>query len=584
MVSEKTKVIPTKRNRLEMLRNQLINERSTFISHWQFISRFIRPRRARFTITDVNKGDRRNREIIDATASFASRTLRAGMMAGVTSPGREWFQIDVEDKGLSKKDAVKKWCHEVTQLMSQVFEDSNLYQTLPIVYGDIGDYGTSALHVDEDFETVVRFYPYAVGLYALGLDAKNRVAVFMRDYRMTVRQVVEKFGKAKGSDIDWSRISTRVKGLYENGSFETWIDICHVIEPNIDFDPSMFSSRYKRFYSVHFERGGSSSQQDTGTVEEDRYLSEAGYDYFPVLAPRWEVTDEGVYGTDCPGMLALGDTQQLQHGEKTALKALEKMVNPPLQGGPEFQNKIVSLLPGAMTVTTGRQGSEVKPIHEMDFRVDLQEKKQESVRDRIKRAYMEDFFLMMSESDRREITATEVQERKEEKLVALGPTYYQLNQDLLNPLIKITYEIMTRQGKIPPLPQELLGEDGRGANLKIKYVSLMAQAQKAVGLSGLERFSNFAAGVFNVFPEAKPKVNANALLDSYADGTGVPPKVVRSDEDAEAIQQQQQQAAAAQAQQEQMAQAAKSAQTLSQTDTTGDNALTRLMAMGTAGQ
>jgi hypothetical protein len=78
----------TKRNLYEILRAQMESERSSFISHWRDLSDFILSRRARFFVSDVNKGDRRNLKIIDNTCTLASRTLRSGMMAGVTSPAR----------------------------------------------------------------------------------------------------------------------------------------------------------------------------------------------------------------------------------------------------------------------------------------------------------------------------------------------------------------------------------------------------------------------------------------------------------------------------------------------------------------
>ena len=67
----------TRRSEFEILGAQLDQEFSTFRSHYQDLSDFILPRRARFTLTDVNKGDRRNQKIIDATGTFAAGTLRA---------------------------------------------------------------------------------------------------------------------------------------------------------------------------------------------------------------------------------------------------------------------------------------------------------------------------------------------------------------------------------------------------------------------------------------------------------------------------------------------------------------------------
>ena len=59
----------TRRDRYEVLRAQLELERSSFMTHWREVGDFILPRRPRFSVNDVNKGDRRNQKIIDSTAS-----------------------------------------------------------------------------------------------------------------------------------------------------------------------------------------------------------------------------------------------------------------------------------------------------------------------------------------------------------------------------------------------------------------------------------------------------------------------------------------------------------------------------------
>jgi len=85
----------TKRKQFDILRAQLENERSSFLSHWRDLGEHILPRRPRFTTSENNKGDRKNQKIIDATATMAARTLRSGMMSGVTSPARPWFRLSI---------------------------------------------------------------------------------------------------------------------------------------------------------------------------------------------------------------------------------------------------------------------------------------------------------------------------------------------------------------------------------------------------------------------------------------------------------------------------------------------------------
>lgn len=586
MDTKKPKVIKkqiSKRKSFDLLRTQLESERSSFISHWRDLGEHIFPRRPRFTTSENNKGDRKNQKIIDATATLAARTLRSGMMSGVTSPARPWFRLAVPSPDLMESGPVKNWLHVVSERMSSVFIKSNLYNVLPTVYGDMGVFATAAMFVEEDIDDVVRFYSFPIGSYTISTDHKGKVNIFNREFRMTVRQVVNRFGKMDGEgEIDWSNISLHIKSMYESGNTEQWIDICHVIQPNEEYDGKRLESKFKKFKSCYYEKGSGSAQQSyfsTASDDQEKVLRESGYDYFPVLCPRWEVTGEDQYGTECPGMIALGDIKALQMMQKRKAQAIEKMVNPPLVGPSSLQNSRTSILPGDTTFLDVREGQQgLRPIHEVNPRVnelimDIQE-----YQNRIRRAFYEDLFLMLASSDRRQITAREIDERHEEKLLALGPVLEQLNQDLLDPLIDITFNIMLRQGLIPTPPEEIQGMD-----LRVEYISIMAQAQKLAGVASIERFAGFANSIVQVNPESMDKIDMDQMLDVYADRLSLQPGIVRPDEDVErmranrAMQQEKAQ------QMESLAQGAKVVSDLSSAPMEGDNALTRLINNANAG-
>ena len=411
----------------------------------------------------------------------------------------------------------------------------------------------------------------------------NDFNVFYRDFRMTVRQLIEKFGMDKDTkEVDWSKFSDYIKSSWDNGQTETWVDVCHVIKPNDEWDSKAVSSKYKKFISCYFERGTSLNANGNYLQNQDgdKFLSEMGYDYFPVLCPRWEITGEDVYGTNCPGMEALGDIKQLMLGERRIMQAIEKMINPPMIGPTSLRNAKATILPGDITYMDAREGQQgFRPAHEVNFRIQEMEAKQGQVRQRISRTFYEDLFLMLANSDRREITAREIDERHEEKLLALGPVLEQLNQDLLDPLIDITFDMMNRQGLIPEPPEEL-----QGLPLKVEYISILAQAQKAVGIGGVERFSMFVNNVAKVHPETMDKVNADELIDVYGDLTSVPPKIIRTDDQVQELRQQRAKAQQQQAQSEQIQQQAKAAKDLSQSSMEGNNLLTELVNRAKAGQ
>lgn len=575
----------TLRQRCEILRGTLELERGTFLSHWKELGKYILPRRPRFSITDHNKGDRRNDAILDSTATEAAGTLSAGMMAGVTSPARPWFRLITGYPELDENKNVQEYLYEVQRRMATAFLRSNLYKVLPILYGDLGVFGTAAMGMFEDDEYVFRFYDQPIGLYAIANDKKNRIRTFVRTFEYTVQQTVEIWG-----DLDRTgrpdflrglptRVSLNVQNLWNRGNRMAWIPICHVVQENLSYDGRKIEARFKRFQDIYYELSAPNAPLDdrtTGTLEE------GGFEEFPMLVARWETNSEDVYATNCPGMKALGDIKQLQMGERRSAQGIEKMVNPPLTGPARLMNVKVSVLPGDLTYDDVREGQEgIRPIYQVDFSkgVEALENKQQQVRLRIKSVFKEDLFLMLSQSDRREITAREIDERHEEKLLALGPVLEQLNQDVLDPLIDRSFAIMERKGLLPDPPEEL-----HGVTLRVEYISIMAQAQKQIGLIALERFSSFVAQIAQADPSILDNVDDQELIQQYADATGVPPKILRDPKAVQAIRDARQQAQQQQQQAENAPKLAGAANQLGQAEPTNNNVLGLLLAKARARQ
>lgn len=563
----------TKRDRYMALAAQLITDRSSFDAHWRDLGDHVLPTRTRFFTQDRNKGHKRNQKIIDATATFAASTLESGMHAGLTSPSRPWMLLGTPDPDLAKFGPVKEWLHTVTSRMLAIFQSTNLYQALPIVYGDMGTFATGAMAVLNDGVDLFRCYNYPIGSYALGVDARGLVTTFVHETEMSVRQVIEDYalipGRTGAGSIDWSKVSRHVKDAWDRGRYEQPVDVCWIVLPNEDHDPKKLGSKYLRWSSCHYEKG----------TDERKFLRESGFKHFPIMAPRWRVSSHtDSYGIDCPGMRALGDIRQLQFMEKKKAQAIEKIVDPPVQAPNQLRTQKTSLLPGDVTYVDVSKGQEgIRTIHEVNLQLEHFSMDEDRVRARIQRHYYEDLFLMLATRDQstessQPLTAREVVERHEEKLLALGPVLTRANDELLEPLVDRVFDMMSDAGLIPDPPDELDGVD-----LRVEFISILSQAQKSVGVGAQDRFLQSTLGLAEVLPEVLDKIDAVEVVNSYADMLGIDPKIIRSDDEARARgeERQQQQAAVLKAQQaKDLAAAGKAA---SETDMTGDNALTRVI-------
>ncbi|HCT5877100.1 TPA: phage tail protein [Morganella morganii] len=539
--------------------SQLKAERLSFEPHWRELSDFTRPRSTRFTASEVNRGDRRNSKIIDPAAVMAARTLSSGMMSGITSPARPWFRLATPDRDLMDYGPVKLWLETVEQRMNEVFNRSNLYQSLPLMYEDLGTFATGAMAVVADPQRVIRTVPFPTGSFYIANGADLSVDTAVREFSMTVRQVITEFGTDAVSDT--------VKSQWNSGQYGQWVNVVHAVYPNLDRQTGKLEAKHKAYKSVYYEANST----------DDKLLRESGYDEFPIMAPRWEVNGEDVYGSSCPGMVALGSVKALQLLQRRKAQMIDKITNPPLQAPASIKSQRISTIPGGINyLPMADVNNQIKPLFQIPANgtngllEDIQDTRQI-----IDHAYFVDLFRMMQTVNTRSMPVEAVAEMREEKLLMLGPVLQRLDSELLDKLINRTFSVMAENNLLPVPPDEM-----QGMQLKVEYISVMAQAQKAIGVSSIERFIGFTSGIGQFSPDALDKINVDETIDAYAASIGVPPSVVATNEQVAQIREQRAQQQAM-AQQMQMAQAAVGgAQALGNTPMDDNSALATLAGGG----
>jgi hypothetical protein len=526
---------------------QLKIERATWIGHWQEITTYLLPRQGRYFVQDRNRGGRRHNSIFDNTGTRALYTLAAGLMGGLTSPARPWFRLGTQDPELMRLAPVREWLSQCTRLMLDIFQRSNVYRALASIYLELGAFGTAAALIADDFDNVVHIHPFTVGEYAIATNAKGVVDTFYREFQRTVCQLVDEFGI--------ENVSPTVANTYEQGKgLDTWVTVLHAVEPRHDRDPNMGDARNMPFRSVYYEIGG----QDTP-------LRESGFKRFRVVAPRWDVTGGDVYGNS-PAMEALGDVKQLQQEQLRKSQGIDYMTNPPIQVPTNLKNKDVDRLPGGVTFfdSAGGAGSKIESMFKVELNLDHLLADIHDVRSRIRASFYADMFLMLQGDVDTRKTATEVAELHEEKMLMLGPVLERLHNELLNPLIDITFEAMMEAQILPPAPQELQGQD-----LSVELVSMLAQAQRAIATNGVDRFVANLIGIAQVRPEVLDKLDVDYWADEYSDMLGVDPQFVVPEEKVQLAREQRAKAQAQQAQLAQQEQQANIAKTLATSPTQG---------------
>ncbi|HXD37443.1 portal protein [Rhodanobacter sp. FW102-FHT14D06] len=514
----------TKLQRYKKRAAALKQDRENWEPHWREIQTFISPRSGRFCLAETNRGGKKHQRIINSAPTQASKALAAGLSSGLTNPAKPWFRLLTADPGLMEVAAVKQWLWIVESRMRDTLARSNLYNALPTAYRELGDYGTAPIWCEPDDRDVIRFYPLTVGSYWLATDHRREVDTLYRELQMTVRQVVEKFGPEQCSD--------RVREAYNMCRYEQTVQVAHMVCPNADREPGKMDGKNKAWSSCYWEIG----------CNEDKFLRESGFDSKRFMAPRWDVLGEDIYGSS-PGMDALGDAKMLQVREKQFALAVDKHIDPPLTAHPSLQNRGVGRLPGQVTFVSADEGRVgAAPIYQVqpDYQGALMDK--QDIIQRVRDTYYASLFLLISgQADDPRKTAYEVGKIDQERLLMLGPVLQRLNNELLDPTIEMTFQVMLEAGLIPPPPPELQGQA-----LNIQYISILAQAQKFLMTGSIGQFLQFVGGIAAMDASVVDKVDFDQTVDEFANDIGVPPAIVRSDDQVAQLREAKQQAQQAQ--------------------------------------
>lgn len=497
-------------NRLMGLRS----DRTSWWVHWREIADFILPRRYRWLVTpnQWNRGSPINQRIIDSTATVDLRILASGMMAGITSPGRPWFRLTLENKALADLAVVKIWCNEVRDRMLRVMAESNYYSAKHTQYVDLGCFGTAPMLILEDEEDVIRCFNPCAGEYYVANSKKLQVDTFYREFVFTVAQAVEEF--------KYENCSPAVQKLFDAGgaSLGQEIVIGHGIEPLANFGDQTLIPQHFKWGEIYWEIGSAG----------DAVLRKRGYYEFPLTCPRWDLVGNDAYGRS-PAMDALGDVKQLQTEQKRKAQGIDKQVNPPLLADVYLKNQPASVLPGGVTyVMNVNQTGGMKPVYQVQPNLREMVEDIEDCRNRIHAVFYRDLFMMISQLDTVR-TATEIDARREEKLIQLGPVLERFENESLDPDIDRIWAIMVRarlpngEPMIPPAPKEIANQ-----HLKVEYTGTLAQMQKAAATAAIERLFGFAGNLAGAIPEVLDKLDSDTAIDVYADALGVDPHIVRS--------------------------------------------------------
>lgn len=533
--------LPRLRERLERRMSGLCMERAPHEATWRDISDNMQVRRSRWLSGDawragqaypMGRDAKPNTKLLDPTAVRASDVLANGLSSGLVSPSRPWFRLTTVDPDLRDRQNVKEWLKTVQDRIYELFGTTNFYSQSKAGYRELGLFGQEAGVITQHWRRGAVTQALETGEYWISVGDELTPDSLYRACPMTVAQVVQTFAPPYGT----GRWSHTVQSAYDRGEYDTIIPIMHAIEPNPDHIPGRTDRRSRKWRSVYWECGEDRQKEGAGVLAFD------GFSVQPFWAARWAPTGAHAYSMG-PGHASLGSCRQLQLQVLRKSQAVDLMVKPPLRAPVQMESRHIANVPGGITYSTAQDKDAWGPLYEVrpdvsQLREDIAETQSE-----IKDAFYVQLFLAILNADG-EMTATEVNLRNMEKYAQLGPVIEANMNEKLRPVIDIAYDILERNGVLPPPPQEL-----GGAELHVEFVSSLSQMQRAGEINAIGQVMQFSGSLVAVDPQVMDTWDLDKVVKRFGDLQGIDADLERSDDAVQALRDarvKQQQAAQAQ--------------------------------------
>lgn len=491
--------------RLERLKGQ----RANYETRWQEQATYCLPAKDNVTVVK-SPGTGVGLMNFDDTAQNSVQTLAAGLHSYLTNPASRWFAMRPKKSHLMESKTVRLWMSEAETVAYDTLNSSNFAQEIHECYLDLVAFGTAVLYEEEDAEDIVRFYCRPIKECFIAEGENGRVDTLFREFKLTARQAFQRWGKDAGE---------AVKRALDQKDYEKEMEFVHAVFPRHERDVSKADSQNMAYASVYLEK----------TMK--HVISEGGYKEFPFFIPRFSKLSGESYGY-APATVTMPAIKMLNAVSKTYIRYAQKKTDPPIELPHDGYLLPLNLNPGGFNYRIQGTGDEgIKPIEtggDPNIGLEVMQRYETA----IQRAFFVDMFLMLAQRDK-DMTATEVQERVAEKMLILGPVLGRLMNELLDPLIQRTVNILAERGALPPLPEELVDED-----YKIEYISPLAKAQKYQELNSINGMMALVGQLAQAFPGVLDKIDSDQVVDVASEVFGIDPSIVLDDGEVAAIRQQ----------------------------------------------
>lgn len=514
----------------------LKGDRHNWENYWQNLAYHIMPHKAYFTREKVT-GEALPTDLYDSTSVYANQVFAAGLHGYLTNPSSKWFMVATQNRDLMEKKENALWLKAAEDKIYSVLNSSNFNQQIHEAYLDLGCLGTAVFYEEEDERDIIRFYARQLSECLIAEDSRERVNEVIRNFELTALQARDMFGSNAGKAV--------LKAI-EKKDYTSKFVFLHAVYERYDRDITKKDATNKPFASIWVNK------------DEQKKVKEGGYDEFPYMAVRFSKTSDQVYGYS-GGMVSFADIKMLNRMSRTTIKGAEKAVAPTIILPHDGYVLPFDLRANKVNYKRKRTSVDEKietiPVGNVGLGLEMENQRREM----IQKSFFVDLFLMLT--NQKNMTATEVTERVQEKMLVIGPILGRLMTELLDPIINRTLLILLKNGHLPKPPVGL-----QGAVTEIEYISPLAKAQKFNELNSINNTMAALEGMATIQPDITDNYDLDEMAREIGDINGINPELKRDPKEMAQMRQARAEQQAQQMQMDQINQAADAAKTGAEAD------------------
>lgn len=484
-------------------------------------------------IEERSKGSRLH-ALLDSTALDCADVAASGLANYLTPNTAKWLYLEHQDRNLRDDKEIKQWMQDASDEVLSVLAGSNFYDQMPLFYKASVVYGTAVMFCEQDEEDGVRFYTIPIKNTYIVEDARERPCEFYLIFEYTAEEAWSRFKEA---------VSDEIKEALKSGKNEDkkYKFICY-IGKRLERDDKKMDKNNMPIRMAWVD------EKTKAIVKED------GFHSMPCVAHRFYKRPQIVYGYS-PAMKAMPYTRMMNAMSDTMLRSAMKQTDPAIMlphdaflGTPNFNPRAINYYQRGKL----NPKDEILPVGNFghpNIGVETLEYYKKQIRD----IMFYTTFQAFSELTK-QMTVPEVMERISEKMTVLGPAVGRFMNDVLQPLIEKVVMILYNAGKLPPMPEGLM----QNPSFEVKFVGRLVQSQRQSEINNIVNAIGIIGQVAQVKPEVLDKINADEVVTTIANITGLPASMIYSDDEVRKLREQR---AEAQAQEAQLMQAQALAQT-----------------------